>query len=168
MNDRQEMVYYELVGLGGAQERLIEPPPGIEIRSAVDLSDLSVIAELYNASFEHLRDEVTEADVAGYAWHPGLTAPGVFLAFEGTLAVGLIVGRLDVPAPGGETRRAAVELLVVRPGYRRRRIATVLMGRLLAWLAATGVETVGTTVGRSGSRHGVATLLERYGFQKKQ
>jgi GNAT superfamily N-acetyltransferase len=165
MSEHEDLAYYERVGLGGATDNLPEPPPGIEIRSAVEPMDLSNIADLYNAAFARLDDAVTEAEVAGYARHPGLAARGVFLAFDGPLAVGAIVSKLDVPAPGGETQRAGVELLVVRPEYRRQGIAAALVGRILAWLASIGVETVGATVDASGRELGVVTLLERYGFR---
>ncbi|MBN1660286.1 MAG: GNAT family N-acetyltransferase [Anaerolineae bacterium] len=166
MSEQEGLTYYERIGLVDVAGNLHEPPPGIKIRSAAEPADLSNIVDLYNAAFERLGDEVTEAEVAGYARHPGLAAPGVFLAFDGPLAVGAIVSRLDVPAPGGEARRAGVELLVVRPEYRRRGIAAALVGRILAWLASIGVETVGATVDASGRELGVATLLERYEFRQ--
>ncbi|HSJ59341.1 MAG TPA: GNAT family N-acetyltransferase [Anaerolineae bacterium] len=166
MSEHEELAHYELVGLDGVVRRLAVPPPGIEIRSAVEPADLSNIADVYNAAFERVDNKVTEAHVAGYARHVGMTAPGVFLAFDGALAVGVVVGRLDVPAPGGETRRAGVELLMVRPEYRRRGIAAALLGTLLAWLAATGVEVVGATVDTADREMGVETLLERYGFRR--
>jgi len=168
LSERQELAYYELVGLGHVADGVVEPPPGIDIRSAVEPADLSNIAEVYNAAFERIDDGVTAAQVAAYGRHPGLAAPGVFLAFERDQAVGVAVGRLDVPAPGGKTRRAAVELLAVRPQYRRQGIAAALLGRLLASLAAAGVETVGATVAPAGEALGVGTLLERYGFRRPE
>lgn len=166
MSAREELIHYQRTGLAGVADLVPAPPPGIEVRSAVAATDLSIIADLYNAAFERIEDRVTEADIAGYARHPGLAAHGVFLAFDGALAVGMVVGRLDVPAPGGETRRAAIELLAVRPGYRRRGIGATLIGDLLARWASIGVETVGAAVGPPGRDMGVGTLLERYGFRR--
>jgi predicted N-acetyltransferase YhbS len=160
--ERESLDYYELTGLEDLSLPRPQPPQGIHIRAVDPEVDLSRIAELYNAAFELVgHDAVTDDEVAAYARHPGMALPGTFLAFEGALAVGVIVGRLDVPAPGGDPRRAAVELLAVRPGYRRRGIAGALVVRMLAWLADQGVQTVVV----AGGGPAVEALLRRYGFR---
>lgn len=143
------------------------PPPGIHLR-AVDLdTDLDAIAEVYNAAYGlEGADAITPHKVARFTWHPGLSATGTFLALDGERAVGLGVGSVEVPAPGGRARRGArapqgaVELLAVRPEYRRRGIGRALLHAVLGWLAGQGVRVV-----RASTEDAPALLLlQRYGF----
>lgn len=173
MFEAGDLVSYELAGLEAGQLTLdADPPPGILLRlanSAAGLeADLPALVELCEASLLPAAAPVPAGDeglacaeVAGLARHPGLAPPGVLVAFDGPLAVGMAVGRVEMPAAAESTRRAAVELLVVRPGYRRRGIARALLGRLLAWLAERGVETVVATTDQPV----VAAMLKRYGFR---
>lgn len=164
MSETNEQVYVELADLqaflrqvGGTGDL----PPGITLRPVDPASDDAVIAELYNAAFHHEPlEKVTPRDVAGYARHPGLAHQGVFLAFDGPLAVGLVVGRVDVPAPGGEAHRGSVELLAVRPGYRRRGIGRGLIYQVFHWLAGQQVRRVGATA----ESPDIVDILVSYGF----
>jgi ribosomal protein S18 acetylase RimI-like enzyme len=137
-------------------------PQGITLRPVDPAQDEAAIAELYNAAFGFdPLEKVTARDVAGYARHPGLAHEGVYLAFDGPLAVGLVVGRVDVPAPGGEAHRGAVELLAIRPGYRRRGIGRALIYHVFRWLAEQRVRRVGATAENPAVVH----ILTRYGFE---
>lgn len=170
MAEPRELVTYELDGLqAGHLPRLPEPPPGIVLRLAKSAADLAAalpaMVELCKVSFPPAITEeaVACAEVADVVRHPGLAPPGALLAFDGDLVVGLALGRVEVPAAGEGSRQAAIELLAVRPGYRRRGIGRVLLGRLLAWLAARGVDTV---VASTEDRV-VAAMLEGHGFRAK-
>jgi GNAT superfamily N-acetyltransferase len=169
MPDTRELVTYELAGLDAGQ--LPPPPdlpPGIALRPADLAADLPEIEALAQIAFS---SPVTpaptnggaenQAEVGGLIRHPGLAPPGIFLALHGGLAVGLAVGRVEVPAAGDGTRRAAVELVAVHPGYRRGGIARALLRRLLAWLAERGVQTVVA----STDDPIVVAMLQRHGFQ---
>ncbi len=169
MNDTSKLVAYELVGLGTGQgPPPPDLPPGVVLRPANLVVDLPAIDELIRVAFatppasaldgDRLENE---AEVAGLVRHPGLAPPGIFLALMGELAVGLGVARIEVPAAGDSTRRAAVELLAVRPDYRRRGIARALLRRLLGWLAERGVQSVLA----STDDPIVAALLESHGFR---
>ncbi len=137
-------------------------PPGIRLR-AVDLaSDPPRIADLYNAVFEaEDPGKVTPEEVTRLTQHPGLKPTGAFLAFDGDLAVGLGVGSVDMPTPGMAEHQGAIELLIVRPGYRRQGIGRALVHAVLSWLAEQGVVTVGV----SAEDPGVLGVLKKYGFQ---
>lgn len=136
-------------------------PPGVSIRHAEAPRDLVPIAELYNAAFGRDGDEaVTPQRVARFAYHPGVSPLGVFLAFSGDQAVGLGVARLGMAAAGETEHRGAVELLAVRPGYRQRGLARALLGAILDWLAEQGV----TRVEASTDRPAVVCLLTQHGF----
>ncbi|MEJ2211805.1 MAG: GNAT family N-acetyltransferase [Anaerolineae bacterium] len=168
MSDTASLVSYQLDGLApGRSPFPAAPPPGITLRRADLAADLPAMVELCRASFQAASsvagdDEVAAcAELADLLRHPGLAPPGAFLALDGDLFVGLGVGRVEVPARGEGTRRAAIELLAVRPGYRRRGLARALLGRLLAWLAARGVDTVVA----STEDPVVAAMLERHGFR---
>jgi GNAT superfamily N-acetyltransferase len=165
MSEAGEQAYVELADLP-AFLRQVEGtgglPPGITLRPVEPVSDDVVIAELYNAAFHHdPLEKVTASDVAGYARHPGLAHQGIFLAFDGPLAVGLVIGRVDVPAPGGEAHRGAVELLAIRPGYRRRGIGRGLIYRVFHWLAEQQVRRVGATA----ESPDIVNILRSYGFR---
>ena len=169
MNDTRKLVAYELAGLGAGQgPPPPDLPPGIVLRPANLPADLPAINTLYQivfappaASAPDGDNTENQAEVAGLIRHPGLAPPGIFLALHGELAVGLGIGRIEVPSAGDTTRRAAVELLAVRPAYRRRGIARALLRRLLSWLAERGVQTVLA----STDDPIVAALLESHGFQ---
>jgi ribosomal protein S18 acetylase RimI-like enzyme len=136
-------------------------PPGLVIRTAEAPRDLAAIAELYNAAFGRSSDEaVTPERVARFAYHPGVSPLGVFLAVAGDQVVGLGVARLGVPAAGQADHRGAVELLAVRPGYRRRGLARALLDAILDWLEGQGV----TRVEASTERPAVVGLLAQHGF----
>jgi GNAT superfamily N-acetyltransferase len=137
-------------------------PPGMTLRTVEQPNDFPLIAELYNAAFG-LSDTraVTPEQVAGLAHHPGLSAREAFLVFAGEQAVGLGVGSVELPPPGGASRRGAVELLAVRPGYRRRGIGRALLHAVLSRLHDLGVAQVAASVERAGP----LTMLTRYGFR---
>jgi len=147
---------------GGSDPHKPRPlPAGLTLRSARPEHDLPVIAELYNAAFGRTGEEAITAErVARIARHPGLRPDGVFLAFEGGLAVGLGVGRLAMRTRGRPERRAGVELLAVRPGYRGRGLAHMLLHAILAWLAGQGVGYVEASTAHPAVVH----LLRRHGF----
>lgn len=143
------------------------PPPGIHLR-AVDLdTDLDAMAEVYNAAYGlEGAEAITPHKVARFTWHPGLRASGAFLALDGERAVGLGVGSVEVPAPGARAHQGArahegaVELLAVRPEYRRQGIGRALLHAVLGWLAGEGVRAV-----RASAEDAPAVLLlQRYGF----
>lgn len=163
MAETGELVTYEFSGLEAGQAPLpTEPPPGIVLRTADMVADLPAMIELCRASFVLAADKaVACGEVAGLVRHPGLAPPGVLLAFDGELAVGMVAGRIEVPAAGDGIRQAAVELLAVRPGYRRRGIGRALLGRLLAGLAERGVDTVVA----STDDPIVGAMLESHGFR---
>lgn len=170
MAELRELWTYELGGLTAGHLPLSpEPPPGIVLqlaKSAADLAaSLPAMVELCRVSFPPAITEeaMACAEVADLVRHPGLAPPGALLAFDGDLAVGLALGRVEVPAAGEGSRRAAIELLAVRPGYRRRGIGRALLGQLLAWLAARGVDTVVA----STDDPVVAAMLEGHGFRTK-
>ncbi len=169
MNDTSKLVAYELTGLSaGRRPPPPDLPPGIVLRPAALPADLPAINTLYRIVFAPPATSApdgdnaeNQAELAGLIRHPGLAPPGILLALQGELAVGMAVGRIEVPAAGDSTRRAAVELLAVRPGYRRRGIARALLRRLLGWLAERGVQTVLA----STDDPIVAALLESHGFR---
>jgi len=164
VTDTTEQVYVELANLQAflrQMEGIDDLPRGIALRPVNQASDEAVIAELYNAAFREPLEKVTARDVAGYARHPGLEHEGVFLAFDGPLAVGLVVGRVDVPAPGGDAHRGAVELLAIRPGYRRRGIGRALIFRVFRWLVEHQVRRVGATA----ENPAIVGILKSYGFR---
>jgi GNAT superfamily N-acetyltransferase len=105
--------------------------------------------------------KVTAEEVAGFSHHPGLSPAGVFLAVHGELAVGLAVARVAVPGWGQQKRQGALELLAVRPGYRRQGIGRALVYAVLTWLVHQGVSTVGVSAEEST----LLAVLENYGFQ---
>jgi ribosomal protein S18 acetylase RimI-like enzyme len=165
MDEGGEQVYVELADLTAflrQAEGIGDLPPGISLRPVHPLQDGADIVELYNAAFDfEPLEKLTAGDVARYVQHPGLAQQGIFLAFDGTLAVGLVVGRVDVPAPGGEAHRGAVELLAIRPGYRRRGIGRALIYQVFRWLAEQQVRRVGATA----ENPAVVDILVRYGFR---
>jgi len=174
MTETGPLVTYQLDGLAPGQiPAPAVPPPGIVLQPADLAADLPAMVELCRAAFLPAPEQgASPAPDDGFAAcdevgellrHPGLAPPGAFLALDGDLAVGLAVGRVEVPAAGDGSRRAAVELLAVRPGYRRRGIARALLGRLLAWLAARSVETVVA----STEDPVVAAMLAGHGFRVK-
>jgi GNAT superfamily N-acetyltransferase len=160
----ERLVHLQLPDLAAALLRLEAPlPAGIRIRFAELAADLSLIAELYNTVFEpDSPGKVSAGEVAHFAQHPGLNPGGVFLAFDDELAVGLGVGSLQVPAAAETIRQGAIELLAVRPGYRRRGIGRALIYQVLTWLAGQGVSTVGV----SAEHPFLLTVLKRYGFRE--
>lgn len=164
MSTDDDLVYLQLTDLAGALRRVdARLPPGIGLRTADPAADLGCIAELYGAAFDMSSPgKVTSDEVARLAQHPGLRANGVFLAFDGDLAVGLGVGRVDVPAPGGTAHQGAIELLAVRPGYRRRGIGRALIRAVLIWLASQHVATVGV----SAEDPTLLAVLKQYGFRE--
>ena len=165
MSGAGEQAYVELSDLQAFLRRVEGTgglPAGITLRPANLAGDEEVIAELYNAAFGYeSHDRVTTTDVAGIVRHPGLAHQGIFLALDGSLAVGLVVGRVDVPAPGGEAHRGAVELLAIRPGYRRRGIGRALIHRVFRWLAGQQVRRVGAMAEGPGT----VDILRSYGFR---
>jgi GNAT superfamily N-acetyltransferase len=169
MNDDSALHGYQLAGLGAGRGLLPpDPPPGIVMHSARLPADLPALGKLFQAAFAPALasgrigdEEGTQAEVAGLIRHPGLAPPGIFVALDGELMVGLAVGRIEVPAAGESSLRAAVELLAVLPAYRRQGIARALLRLLLAWLADRGVETV---LARTDDPI-VAAMLEQHGFQ---
>jgi GNAT superfamily N-acetyltransferase len=162
LNKPDAWVALQLSDLAEALRRTGDPPPpGIQLR-AVDLeADLAAIAEVYNAAYGlEGADAITPHKVARFTWHPGLSASGIFLALDGERAVGLGVGSVEVPAPGARARQGAVELLAVRPEYRRRGLGRALLHAVLGWLADQGVRVV-----RASAEDAPALLLlQRYGF----
>jgi GNAT superfamily N-acetyltransferase len=168
LNKPDAWVALQLSDLAEALRRTGDPPPvGIHLR-AVDLeADLAAIAEVYNAAYGlEGAEAITPHKVARFTWHPGLRATGAFLALEGERAVGLGVGSVEVLAPGAGARRGArahqgaVELLAVRPEYRRRGLGRALLHAVLGWLAGQGVRVV-----RASAEDAPALLLlQRYGF----
>lgn len=164
MGHPEHLVHLQLPDLAEALPRLEAPlPAGVRVRVADLAGDRSLIAELYNAVFEpDSPGKVSAGEVAHFAQHPGLDPGGVFLAFDGELAVGLGVGSLQVPGATETARRGAIELLAVRPGYRRRGIGRALIYRVLSWLAAQGVSTAGV----SAEPPFLLRVLKRYGFRE--
>ena len=137
------------------------PPPGIRLCATGLPADLGRIVTVYDAAFGlEGEDALTAAQLAGLSRHPGLDLTGAFLAIDGERAVGVGMGSVEVPAPGGEPHRGAVELLAVLPGYRRRGIARALLHNVLVWLVKQGVTVVEATV-----EDVIAlAMLEGYGF----
>jgi GNAT superfamily N-acetyltransferase len=162
VTDADGLTHLQLADIAATMRRLRRSAPaGIHLRAASLPTDLPVIAELYNAVFESGEPgRMTAGEFASLTRHPGISPTGMFLAFAGDLAVGLAVGSVDVPAPGGPAQQGAIEVLAVRPGYRRRGIGRALLHAVLAWLAAQGVEQV--SVGTEDPA--LADLLIRYGF----
>jgi GNAT superfamily N-acetyltransferase len=162
MTDPSGWVALQLGDVADALRRTEGPlPPGLCLRP-VDLEDdLSQIMALYNAAFGlEGPDAVTATKAARFTWHPGLHPTGTFLVLDGPLAVGLGVGRVEVPAPGVTAREGAVELLAVRPEYRRRGVARALLHAVLGWLAGQDVSHVRASVEDAPA----LLLLQRYGF----
>ncbi|MGC9336335.1 MAG: GNAT family N-acetyltransferase [Anaerolineae bacterium] len=163
MTSRTELVALELRDLQATIRHLAPNlPSGISLRTADPETDLGTIADLYNAAFEREpSDRITAEKVAAYARHPGLGPSGVMLAFDGHLAVGMAVARLEVRASGSETRDGSVELLAVHPAYWGLGLATALTHRALSWLAGQGVKTVSATTDHPAA----LAILRRFGFQ---
>jgi GNAT superfamily N-acetyltransferase len=158
-----ELVHLELSDL---QAAIGQPgpnlPAGMSLRAADPETDLGTIADLYNAAFEREpSDRITAEKVAAYARHPGLGPSGVMLAFDGHLAVGMAVARLEVRASGSEAREGSVELLAVHPAYWGLGLATALTHRALSWLAGQGVKKVSATT----DHRAALAILRRFGFQ---
>lgn len=164
MSSDEGLAHLQLTDLPGVLRRVETPlPPGIYLRTADPAADLPLIAEVYNAAFEFSSPgKATPEEVARLARHPGFSPSGVFVAFDGDLAVGLGVGSVDVPAPGGAVHRGAIELLAIRPGYQRRGIGRALIHAVLAWLAGQHIVTVGVSI----KDPTLLTVLEKYGFRK--
>lgn len=165
MSDAGEQVYVEVSDLQAflrQAEGAGGLAPGIALRPASLAGDEEVIAELVNTVFGfESQERVTGTDVAGFGRHPGLASQGIFLAFDGSLAVGVVIGRVDVPAPGGEAHRGAVELLAVRTGYRQRGIGRQLIYQVFSWLAEQQVQRVGATAQEPRT----VDILKSYGFR---
>ncbi len=163
MSDSSNLVHLELTDLPGALRRIGSAwPAGISLRTADLPADLPLIADLYNAAFDRAEPgKVTPEEIAHLTYHPGLSHKGILLALAGDTAVGLVVGSLDLTAPEEASRRGAIELLAVRPGYRRRGVGRALVHAALRWLVSQGVSRV------SASAEGpdVLTVLARYGFK---
>ena len=106
--------------------------------------------------------KATPDEIANYARHPGLEPAGVHLALDGDLVVGLGVGRMELAGPGSQSHQGVIELLAVRPGYRRRGIGRALVHNLLDWLVAQGAAMVGA----SAENAAVVDVLKKYGFQR--
>jgi ribosomal protein S18 acetylase RimI-like enzyme len=163
MSELGDMIQMQLANLEGLLRRLAAPlPSGIRLRSADLVADLPLIAGLYNAAFARDESEtITPDEVARYVRHPGLEPLAVFLAFAGEVAVGLAIGKREVPAPGQPARRGTLELLAVRSDYRGLGIGRALLHRSLAWLAEQGVDRVVAATDHPL----VVGLLRRYGFR---
>jgi GNAT superfamily N-acetyltransferase len=158
-----ELVYLELDGL---QAPIPHPrpglPAGISLRVADPAIDLDGIASLYNTAFDRdLPEHITAERVAAYAQHPGLGPSGVILAFDCHTIVGLIVAKLEVPAPGQEAREGSLELLAVHPAYQGRGLGIALAHRALSWLAGQGVKIVSATTDHPAA----LAILRQLGFQ---
>jgi GNAT superfamily N-acetyltransferase len=139
------------------------PPPGIRLRTVELPADLPPIVELYNAVFAPGdAAALTPAEFAHLDLHPGISPRGMFLAFAGEQAVGLVVGSVAVPAPGEGRRQGAVELLAVRPAYRGRGIGQALIHAVLAWLVGRGVSQVSASTDNAA----LPEILARYGFRR--
>jgi GNAT superfamily N-acetyltransferase len=136
-------------------------PPHIRLR-AVDLDgDVPRIADVYNAAFGlEGRDALTAEQVLQLTWHPGLKPKGAFLAYDGERAVGLAVGSVDVPVPGGAAHRGAVEVLAVQPDYQQRGIGRALLHAVLSWHVEQGVKVVVASVEAPRP----LAILRHYGF----
>jgi ribosomal protein S18 acetylase RimI-like enzyme len=165
VNPPDDLVHLQLTNLAGAIRQAEGPlPTGIRLRTADPATDLPLIAELYNAAFGPADPaKATPEEVARLAQHPGLDPGGVFLAFDGDLAVGLGVASVEVSTAWQTAHRGAIELLAVRPAYRRQGIGRALIGAVLAWLADQGVVTVGA----SAEDPVVIALLQRHGFREE-
>jgi ribosomal protein S18 acetylase RimI-like enzyme len=138
-------------------------PAGLVLRTAEAPRDLAPIADLYNAAFGRVGAEaVTPQRVERFAYHPGLSPLGVFLAFDGDQAVGLGVARISLPAGGQTDHRGSVELLAVRPSHQRGGLGHALLATILAWLENQGV----TRVEASTDRPAVIALLKKHGFRE--
>jgi GNAT superfamily N-acetyltransferase len=157
------LVHLQLPDLARALLHLEAPlPVGIHVRVADLAVDQSLIAEIYNAIFEpDSPGKVSAGEVAHFAQHPGLTPGGVVLAFDEERVVGLGVGSLRIPVAGETSRQGAIELLAVRPAYRRQGIGRALIYQVLTWLAGQGVSIVGV----SAEHPFLLTVLRRYGFR---
>lgn len=162
MTDPSRWVVLQLTDVAEALRCTGDPlPTGFDLRPVELDADLLQIAALYNAAFGlEGPDAVTPNKALRFTWHPGLHPTGAFLVFAGPLAVGLGLGRVEVPAPGSTARRGAVELLAVRPEYRRRGIARALLHAVLGWLASQGVTRVAASVEDTPA----LLMVQRYGF----
>jgi GNAT superfamily N-acetyltransferase len=160
------LVHLQLAGLLATLAALDAPlPAGIHLRAADLATDLSLIAELYNAAFEPEGPaKVTPQEVAHFVQHPGLSHGGVFLAFDRAWPVGLGVGSIRLPTAAEKEHHGAIELLAVRPAYRRRGIGRALIHRVLTWLLGQGITTVGVGVGADSPF--LVAALQRYGFRE--
>ena len=165
MNPPDDLVHLQLTDLARAIRQAEGPlPAGIRLRTADPATDLPLIAELYNVAFGPSDPaKATPDEVARLAQHPGLDPSGVFLAFDGDLSVGLGVASVELSATWHTAHRGAIELLAVRPAYRRQGIGRALVRAVLAWLADQGVVTVGV----SAEDPAVIALLQRYGFREE-
>jgi ribosomal protein S18 acetylase RimI-like enzyme len=138
-------------------------PSGMRLRAAHLPDDLATMAELYDAVFESGDPRpATAREFADLTRHPGISPTGMFLAFAGDLAVGLAVASIDVPAPGGVVHQGAIELLAVRPAYRRQGIGRALIHAALAWLVDRGVHKVSASTENTA----LPDILTRYGFRR--
>ena len=162
MSESGSWISLQLNDLPDAMRRTEGPlPAGIRLRTVDLAADLPRIAALYNAAFGlDSPDAITAELVAQFTWHPGLHPNGAFLAFDGHRAVGLGVGSVEVPAPGGRVRYGAVELLAVHPDHQRRGIGRALLHAVLGWLWGQGVSVAGA----SAQDLAPLAMLQRYGF----
>jgi ribosomal protein S18 acetylase RimI-like enzyme len=163
VDESPSLIHLQLADLAAAIRHTAGPlPPGMHLRT-VDLpADFSLIAELYNAAFGLSgTGAVTPEQVAGLVHHPALSASAAFLVFAGEQAVGLGVASVELSPPGGTGRRGAVELLAVRPGYRRRGIGRALLHAVLSRLHDLGVRLAVASVEDAGP----LAMLTRYGFR---
>jgi GNAT superfamily N-acetyltransferase len=163
VNDAARLIYMELTDLHGTLCQLgATLPPGISLRAARLPADLAIIAQVYNSVFDPgAPNSVMAEEFAHLDRHPGISPTGILLAFDGDLAIGLAVGRIDVPAPGGTAHQGAIELVAVCSDYRGQGIGRALIHATLAWLAERGAQTVSV----STEDPTLADLLARYGFQ---
>ena len=165
MEEARELQYLQIGDLETVLRRTgwkAKPPPGISLRAADPAAEAALIARLYNDAFacEPL-ETITPQDVTHFAWHSGLVAFRVVIAEEEGLAVGLAVGRVEVRAAGDRSLQGAVELVAVRPGYRRRGVGRALAYHLMQWLKERGAALVGATA----ENPVVVDVLVSYGFQ---
>jgi GNAT superfamily N-acetyltransferase len=161
MVDHGAWISLKLTELGEALRSTAGPlAERIRMRRANLAGDLQGLASLYNASFglDGL-DAITPEQIAQITLHPGIDPSGAFLAMDGNLEVGLCVGSIEMPEPGGD-RRGNIELLVVRPEYRRLGVGRALLHAALQWLVERGVSVVGAVVQEAEP----LAILKKYGF----
>jgi GNAT superfamily N-acetyltransferase len=162
VTDPSRWVALQLNDVAGALRLTEGPLPcGLDLRPVELDVDLPQIAALYNTAFGlEGPDAVTPNKALRFTLHPGLHPTGAFLVLDGPVPVGLGVGRVEIPAAGASARLGAVELLAVRPEYRRRGVASALLHAVLGWLAGQGVTHVHASVEDTPA----LLLLQRYGF----